>query len=262
MVLQKSPSNVETSIEDFIILLYGPPKIGKTTWASNLRDSYFIATEPGQKFVKCRKTLVRDWPTFRATIKALKSDPTVKVVVVDTIDNLYKFCFEYCCDKLGIDHPTDAAYGKGWESLSREWHKWITELAMMGKGLVFIGHSTEREVEERGIKIMKIVPLLPKTGFASINALADFILYATYERYKEGGKRKERRVLQTRATSNVEAGSRKLLPQTIPFDPANPSEIRRWIEGEESLPNTDSGKPVTPAAKRTVRTSIKLKKKG
>lgn len=202
------------------------------------------------KFLKVRKTMVKDWPSFRGFVKAMKADKTVEVVVVDTIDNLYKFCFEYMCEQKGMEHPSDLSYGKGWESISREWHKWITELAMLGKGLLFIGHATEREVEERGLKVNKIVPMIPKTGFASINALSDFIFYATYHRYKEGGKRKEKRILQTRATSNVEAGSRILLPEIVDFDPSDPSNVRILVENAKE---TAPARTTKPTIKRRVK---------
>ena len=216
-------SNPKKLIEDFLIFIYGRVKIGKSEFCSHISNSLFLETEPGLKFLKVKKMKIASWKDFCDIVKILEKKLiktlNYKCIVVDTVDNLSRFCMDFVCTKKKIEHPSDQEWGKGWEALFNEWHRWIVRLSSLSVGVIFIGHHTEKEMIYRNMKITRVVPALGNTFYRSINALVDFIFYVGNERVKKNNKWVERRFLYTRATENIEAGSRGgNLPAKIKFD--------------------------------------------
>ena len=230
--LEDQAEAAERVFQDHMILLYGPPKIGKSTLMSKLKGVYFLPTEPGYLNLKVRKTPIRNWVTFTAFIeKVEKRKKFLKTVVffcVDTVDNLSKFCMQYVCGREGIAHPSDQEWGKGWEAYRDEFTHWILRLGTLGPGLSFISHETEREIVSRNMKITRVTPAMPKTCYTVVNNMADIILrmgYTTKRKsgkhkgeYKVTGTRTETRCLLTKPSELYDAGDRTgLLPREIIF---------------------------------------------
>lgn len=207
------------------ILLYGPPKIGKTTLASQFPDAVFLSTERGTKHVEVEEYQIKNWLTFCAAIDILErniDDWGYKTIVVDTADELYDMCESFTCQKLSIENLGDAAYGKGFAANTRELKKQVNRLVRLGRGLVFISHSQEKTVKVDTVEnpyaiamadskgeVEMVVPTLPNKARAFFTALADIILYC------EIGK-DLRRVLYTQPARGFEAGDRSgRLPNTV-----------------------------------------------
>lgn len=210
------------SFEEHIILLYGPPKIGKSTLAQYLEGVYFLPTEPGYKWLRARKSYINNWATFRAFVqkmeKSKKKCATVKIWCVDTVDNLSKFCMQYTCGREGISHPTDMEWGKGWEAFRDEFTHWIFRLCALSPGAIFISHEKEREVVSRSMKITKVSPALPGSTYTVINNLADIILNMAWAGKKTKKGTIAKRCLYTKPTEVRDAGDRTgVLPDKIFF---------------------------------------------
>ncbi len=222
IVIPDEPIEAMFYPEDYSILLYGQPKIGKSTFASLFEDPLFISTEPGLKFLKARKVEVRDWPTYLAVVKMLESGKhSCGVLVLDTVDNAFKFCFDYICNKKGFEHPSDEEWGKGWEAVHDEFFRGIMRLANLGVGIIFVSHETKRDVVSRSLTITKTMPTLPKTGWRVIDPLVDLILYLGFDTVRDPKTKrfKERRVIITKPSENLEAGDRLArLPERMPLD--------------------------------------------
>ncbi len=225
IIIEKEPSIEGGSFLSFITILYGVPKIGKSTLAFCLKGAYFLPTEPGYKFVKIRKTKISNWATFKQFIKYMEDNQSalddIECFVVDTTDNLSKFCMQYACGREKIAHPSDEEWGKGWEAYRDEFTHWILRLCDLGPGVMFISHEQEREIKSRGLMINKATPALPKTCYTVINNLADIILrmgFYTAKKRKGVKRTKNQRCLFTKPTENMDAGDRTgLLPAVIPF---------------------------------------------
>jgi hypothetical protein len=222
---EEEPSMDGLTFDCFMTMLYGPVKIGKTTFASKLPNPYFLATEPGYKSLNVRKSKINNWVTFIKWITTMEKKPkkcaTVGCWVIDTVDNLAKFCMQFICGRAGIAHPSDEEWGKGWEAFRDEWTHWILRLVNLGPGILFISHETEREVVYKGMKIPKTTPALPKTCYTVINNMADMILHMTIEEHKKkkGKKKKTKRVIYTKPDQYRDAGDRTgALPDRIYFD--------------------------------------------
>jgi hypothetical protein len=202
------------------VLLYGWPKIGKTTLAAGLDPEHtlFLATEPGHGALSIFKVDIGSWQDFRNVGALLSGDTHAKefnTVVIDTVDELFRMCEEYVLADLGISHASDAGYGKGWAAISNEWRLRISKFANLGFGTWFISHAKDVEIEQRVGKLTKTVPTLPGRGWDFLEGFCDYILFATSEQTPDG----EQRILHTSAAEHYIAGGRRTLPDPLPLDP-------------------------------------------
>ena len=214
-------SQPDVNLEDFLILMYGVEGVGKSTFASKLDNTLFITTEPGLKFLKTRKVVCGNWLVFQQIIRKLEEGTDARCIVVDTVDNLSKFCLNYVCEVNNFKHPSDAEWGKGWEAFYDEWHHWIMRLCNLDKGIMFIGHSTEKEVTFRNMKIDKTMPAIPKTTYKLLVAICDFVMYAGFKRIRdeETNAWVEHRTLYTQPSMEIAAKDRSgVLPAEMPLD--------------------------------------------
>ena len=222
-LLPKAKTPPKTSLNDFTILLYGEPKVGKTTFCNAGGQTLFLATEDGQGGLETYRVPIDSWETFLQVLDELKEDglPYDKVCI-DTIDNLYKFCAEWACKKLGVIHQSDASYGKGADTINSEFLRQLTRLSLMRYGLWMISHASEREIKPRaGASYTMISPTLPAAARRIVLGMADHILYAAREYEtdeKTGAVISEQRVVHTQGSNYFEAGGRIELPGTLPLN--------------------------------------------
>lgn len=203
-------------------LLYGPPKISKSTFASKINPDHtlFIATEPGLGSLEVYQEPTTSWSGFRQIGADLAKDPKhFEIVVIDTVDELYRLCSDHVCAELGIKHPADADYGKGWAAVRDEFALRVGKLTGLGLGVWFISHSEDREVKKKvGTKTVT-QPSLSGQGRKFLTGFVDFIFLATWE----GDEDKDERVLRTQGAEHHEAGGRvpegaTALPDPLPLD--------------------------------------------
>jgi len=221
MTLPEKKSEKKLSIKDMTTLIYGAPKIGKSTFCSQSENALFLSTEPGLNALSVYKVDVRSWSDFLSACGEIaKGKHNYKTIVIDTIDNLHKSCAEYVCQKHGIEHESDLSFGKGFKLVQDEFARAINKLAFLPYGLILVSHAQEKELETAAGKRLKILPTLPDKVHKFIAGLADIILYCDIERKTDDkGKTTQRRVVRTKPSATYEAGDRTgLLPATISLD--------------------------------------------
>jgi len=199
-----------------IILAYGSPKIGKSTFCSHFPDALFLSTEPGLNHLEVFECPVGNWQAFVEAVRDIEASPTkFKTIIVDTIDNLYLFCRDYMNKVNGVKHESDMDWGRGWSDIDGEFRRQITRLTQIRTvGVCFVSHSEEKEIKKRGAKEseFKIAHTLPNRARKVINPLADMILYMSLDEKGE-------RVIHTKETVEYEAGDRTgRLPDILPLD--------------------------------------------
>jgi hypothetical protein len=183
-----------------------------------------------------RRVEVTNWTTFQdccVLIKAGNHDR--KTIVIDTIDNLYKFCREHILKVNNLAHEADQGFGRGYDLVNGAFFKALNWLHLLPQGLVMISHAQEKEVKNRvGGKESRIVPTLPPSAQKIVNGLADYILYADVEEVPPAHSAEGspgiadavmgyRHVIRTKPTTIYEAGMRLIagvqqVPETLPLD--------------------------------------------
>lgn len=148
------------------MLAFGIPGSGKTRFFGSDPKTAFLATEPGQDFVKAPVFDIRKWagdiwqeqPTGRITTSFKKivhvlaehrkaNSLAYSSVVVDIVDNLQVLCQDSVCANLGVAHPSEKKdFGKTWGAVTKEWTLWIRAL-MDITNVRFISHCVGEEIE-------------------------------------------------------------------------------------------------------------------
>jgi hypothetical protein len=177
---QNEPSD---TIGSYSMLLYGRKKIGKTSLAAEFPGAFIISCEPGAKALRVYKEEVRDWIKAQQVIDAVCKSDRFETIVVDTIDLLYDFIFDQICTKQMIEHPNDENdFGATWRKIRKAFRIEIQKLLTCGKGVIFLSHDTEREVEDReGGKFDRIQPTMAKQAMEEVEGVVDLIGLYDYD---------------------------------------------------------------------------------
>lgn len=182
------------NIANYNWLIYGQPKIGKSTFASQFEDVLFIPTEAGlgalEVYKATEKDYITSWNEFKNIVSEVKTqvdkgDFHFKMVCIDTVDNLYDMCLQQVCEENKWEHPSDGAFGKGWSAVNAEFKIWILRLASMVK-IIFTSHATEKEVEIKKIKTQRTQPTLSGKAGEFVMGMVDMIGYISNDPSKDG----------------------------------------------------------------------------
>ena len=155
-----------------------------------------------------------------ACAEIVEGNHPFKTVIMDTIDNAYKFCTDYILAKFKVEHESDLGYGKGYALVNNEFQRVLTKLAFLPYGLFLISHAKEMEVDSRTGKYMRVVPTLPDKARKIVLGMADMVLFCDLEAITgEKGEQSMRRVIRTKPSLYYEAGDRTgRLPETLDLD--------------------------------------------
>jgi hypothetical protein len=256
IVLPTEASKPVTELGKQTILLYGSPKLGKSSFASKAPGSLFFECEPGLNHLEVFKVPTYSWEAFLEACKLVaKGDHNFKTIVIDTVDNAFKMCSDYVCSKHGIEYEGDMGHGKGWALVKNEWHRVLTRLASLPYGLILISHAVDKTIETRTGEYTKTQPSLPDRARNVVLGLVDIILYGDSIAKKDAaGNVTIERVVRTKPHPTYEAGDRTgRLPELLPLDyeqfvkafnsPARSSETGTSSTAKSSTPaSTLSGK--------------------
>ena len=178
VTLPTQRSQPTTTLGQQTILLYSQPKLGKSIFASQFPDVVFFECEPGLNHLEVHKVPTYTWDDFLAACKLIADGKhSFKTIVIDTVDNAFKFCSEHVCEKHNIEYEGDMGHGKGWALVKNEWHRVLTRLASLPYGLVLISHAQDKVIETRTGEYTKTQPSLPDRARNVVLGLVDIILY-------------------------------------------------------------------------------------
>jgi hypothetical protein len=217
-MLPTSKTPPKLHLQEYTVLLYGPPKIGKSEMCSQANGALFLETEPGLNSLEVFRSPISTWDDLLVAAKEIADgNHSFQTVVIDTVDNAYRMCADYVNKKAKVEHESDLEYGKGYSLVNSEFYRVMNKLALLPYGLFLISHSQDKEVEGRTGKSMKTVPTLPDKARKLILGLVDIVLFCDFEPTSDGdGKAGHRRVLRTKPTARYEAGDRTgRLPESI-----------------------------------------------
>lgn len=202
---RKSPKNM---------VIYGPPKIGKTTALSKLDNCLILDLEEGSDMVDALKIKVKNLSHLAEVGKAIyESKSPYKYVAVDTVTQLEVWC-EQEAKKLYKSTPMGKNFdpqntglsvltlpqGGGYFYLREAYKKWLVRLNSLAEHVILVGHVKDRMIEKKGKEVaVKDLDLTGKIRNITCSN-ADAIGYI----YREDGKN----MISFNSSDDIAAGSR------------------------------------------------------
>ena len=147
---RKSPKNM---------IIYGPPKIGKTTALAQLDGCLILDLEDGSDMVDALKLKVDSLTELAKIGKAIMS-------AVDTITQLEVWCEEeakklYRATPMGKNFDPDnkglsvltLPQGAGYLYLRKAFMKWFFNLSKLADHVIFVGHLKDKYLTKNGKEV-------------------------------------------------------------------------------------------------------------
>lgn len=245
------PNEVSRDPRGYSMLIYGGPKVGKTTFATRADKHLLLAFEKGYSTLpNVMAVPINSWAEFRQVLIQLENDrkrvelarskgeaasTTFETVIIDIVDIAWDYCEKYICAREGVSNIADIGFGKGYKMVADEFDEKLRQIARLNYGLVMISHAAYAvNPNDETIKIA--APTLAKKARAIVTRLVDIYGYVTAEDTGDGVEH----LIHLRETPYWEAGSRfKYMSDSIPLDyPALVKEIIKSIDKEASLTET------------------------
>lgn len=224
-------------------MVIGPPGVGKSTLFSGFEDVLFLVTsEKEVKRLAVDYLYIKDWSHLMDITDELvnnRSKYPYKFVAIDFIDAVWTMCDVAVCEKLGVQHKTDAAYGKGTDTIDTFFRKWLTTLIASDYSLLLVSHVNEKTIFDRGGQTTKKVCTLNEKARNIIIPLINVVgcmEFRTVWSEQDGKKTmQKRRVISFEGSEYMEAKDRDgVLPKEIVLwrDPKKNYEIfKQYYEG-------------------------------
>lgn len=223
-LLNLKPHKVSRDLSGYITFIYGPPKVGKTTLATQMPKALLLAFEKGYNAIPgIIAQDVTTWGEMKQVYRELKK-PEVqeqfKTVVIDTVDVAADLCQKYICSQLGIETMGEGGWGtNSWSRYKKEFEDVFRGLTMMGYSVIFISHSkTGTDKDQNGKEYGYIKPTTQSSALQVIENISDIYAYAhTY--LDANGNEKRVLTLRSPAGSGISCGSRfKYIASEVPLN--------------------------------------------
>ena len=145
------------------MLLYGEPGVGKSVFASKAPRPFFITTDGNYEWLEDFGAKPEDHiqvSSWEEAKKAFKENyDKYDTIVVDLIEDLFKWCEQEFCVRSKIDHVSDIGYGKGYDITRNEFFLEISKLLGKPKNVILISHGITFTVKDRrGVDHTKYAP--------------------------------------------------------------------------------------------------------
>jgi hypothetical protein len=159
------------------LILYGVPKIGKTSLLSTLEDNLIVDFEDGSDYVEALKVKVNSVKDVNELCKAIKeANFPYKFITIDTITALEEFAKPLALKMLRLsplgsnfigDDVLQAPHGAGYGFLREAIQKIIDKLSNCAPNLILVGHVKDKAIISMGESQdtnIKELDLTGKTG--------------------------------------------------------------------------------------------------
>ena len=155
---RKSPKNM---------IIYGAPKIGKTTVLSELDNCLIIDLEDGSDMLDALKVKANSLADLQAIGAAImKEGRPYKYIAIDTISKLEEWC-ELYAKKIYMRTPMGKNFdtknpgasvlslpnGAGYLYLRMAYKEWIDKLNKLADHIILVGHLKDKMLEKKGKEV-------------------------------------------------------------------------------------------------------------
>lgn len=197
------------------IIVYGPPKIGKTTFAASAPTPICIRTEDGIDAIDVPAfPLAMTYDDVMEAITTLyTSEHEFQTVFIDSLDWMEPLIFGKVCTDKGVKNIEDCGFGKGYIFADDLWKKFFEGLDALRNDrnmtVICIAHEQVNKVKNPAIAedYDSYSLKLNKRATAIANEWADVIGFAQYEIFT---RRVDPDNKMNKDVKAVSAGGRKL----------------------------------------------------
>lgn len=255
------------------ILLFGAPMSGKTFFANKFPEPLMLNTDGNTDFVDATVLPIKNqvttvgrttevmtaWDYFLEVVDMLEREQTnperPKTIIVDVLDHILEYCREVKLEKAGIEHETDAGFGKGFDLVRKPFIQEIKRLLQLDyETIILISHEdvSSTVTKRDGSSVSRIKSTLPDKLANQIAGLVKVIGWV----HMENGVRK-----LTFPTDGLYYGGNRMpfKQQTIPL--SYKAFCQAYDEAAqimaEKLAKTDTASaPAAPATEAPVRRRV------
>ena len=159
------------------LILYGVPKIGKTSLLSTLENNLIVDFEDGSDYVEALKVKVHSIKEINDLCKSIKeAGCPYKFITIDTVTALEEFAKPYALKMYKMTTPgsnflgddvLQAPHGAGYGFLRDAIQKIIDKLSNCTQNLILVGHVKDKAIVSMGESQdsnLKELDLTGKTG--------------------------------------------------------------------------------------------------
>lgn len=201
------------------VWLYGAPFSGKTTLADNFPTPIMLNTDGNinsftAPMIEVKETLdgrqkISGWVNFKAAIDELQKGSDFETIVVDLVEDTLEHCRRYCYEKLGIEHESDAGFGKGYDFIRTEFLTTMKKLLTLDYNIVLISHEDlSKDISKKGgDKVTSIRPNIQEKTALKLAGMVDIVARVV----ADGNSR----TLQFKSDDVVFGGGRLKLTETV-----------------------------------------------
>ena len=152
------PLQIERGItaRPFSVCLYGPPKIGKTTWASKAPGVLFLRTEDRLDHIDADKLpLCKSWrEVLDQLAQVAKEDHEYKTLAFDSLTSMERLLHEHIARGANKATVAEIDYGKGYVAAVNEFRRVLDAFTFLrdnrGMNIIAIGHSAIEKQDNPG----------------------------------------------------------------------------------------------------------------
>lgn len=214
------------------LLIWGPPAVGKSTFAAGAEDAIFIEAEDRTGHLDVARLPVKSWEEVFEAIKAVATAEgrPYKTIVFDTIDAMELLLFEFLARDAGESSHEDI--GGGWfkfrTPMLKQLKRFVNQLDRLthkGFQVVILAHAQTKSYQPPGggEKYDRFVLKMDAAGGDYIMENMDLVGHAKFKVYVNKSKDK------TTKARAITSGEREL---AFAFDPVHPT--KRGIPCAES----------------------------
>jgi len=163
LTLPDKPSPA-TTVNPKILVIYGPPKVGKTTILSKLNNCIISDLEKGTDYLEALKIQYDNYDDFErgCNLMKLQNPRKYKYHAVDTVDKV-----EEWSERIATKDYKDSVVGKNWKGFSvlelpngggymwlrNAFHKVITNICLTAPHIILVGHIRDKSLEKDGKEV-------------------------------------------------------------------------------------------------------------
>lgn len=243
-LLPTTKVSTNTNPLSLVYTLIAEPKWGKTTWFSQFPNALLVAFEQGHSFIEGYKVVIDAWAeknsavitdgnglthmTFLDFVEILTASDQYDFIIIDTADMAAKMCVDYNMRQIGIKHPSDMDFGKGYEmGLNAPFRQAMGRIIKSGRGIGFITHTETKDARFSSGKKARKECTLPGGVVKFVIPQSDVVLHGKFGIMNNKTKKRDR-ILVTEGSDDMLAGTRvqgKIsLPSRFIVDKNNPWE--------------------------------------